>query len=600
MSVISEESPRSLSDFRRLYREARVSPKELLHELRTTAATDSHNCWIHLLSETELDQQLDRLEKQDPDLPLYGIPFAIKDNLDLAGVPTTAGCPDYAYTPAESAFVVQRLIDLGAVPLGKTNLDQFATGLNGTRSPYGACQNALNPHYISGGSSSGSAVSVALGYVAFSLGTDTAGSGRVPAMFNKLYGVKPTRGLLSNRGMVPACASLDCVSIFAHNASDSALLLDLAAIEDRSDPWSRANPFANQLIAVTGSAAAFRFGVPRAGQLEFFGDSLAAEMFSKSLRKLEAIGGVAVELDFSCLFEAARLLYQGPWVAERYLAIRELIENRPQVIDPVVRKIVEPARDFDALQTFDAQYRLQTCRKASELLLDSVDLLVTPTAPTAYSIEAMLADPVQLNSNLGYYTNFMNLLDLSALAIPTGELADGVGFGITLFHRAFRDQWLLSVAARLEAGSSQEDDHTISPVPGKTLLAVCGAHLEGQPLNWQLTKRAAKKIITTQTAKGYRLYDLNEKAVRRPALVRDPEIDSCVEVEIWEVPTAEMGSFLAGIAPPLALGQVQLSNGQWVQSFVCEENGIKLCANATEISKFGGWRAYLDQRPRSG
>jgi allophanate hydrolase len=387
-----------------------------------------------------------RLEGRDPaSLPLYGIPFAIKDNIDLAGIPTTAACPDYAYTPQISATVVQQLIDAGAIPLGKTNLDQFATGLVGARSPYGACRNSIDPDYISGGSSAGSAVAVALGMASFSLGTDTAGSGRVPAAFNNLLGHKPSCGLLSTSGVVPACRTLDCVSIFALNAADAAAVLDVAQGYDAVDPYSRR---AMPGKPVLGSK--FRFGVPHDGQLEFFGNPETPGLFGAAVERLRSLGGEAVSIDFSPFLETARLLYEGPWVAERYAAIREFIETRPDALFPVTRQIISGAGKFTAVDTYAALYRLKALQRRTETVWDDIDVLFTPTAGTIYRVSEVEAEPLRCNSNLGYYTNFMNLLDLSAVAVPAGFQTNRLPFGVTLAAPAFSDGMLLELADRMQ------------------------------------------------------------------------------------------------------------------------------------------------------
>jgi allophanate hydrolase len=437
-----------ITSLRQQYRTGRLTPTQLVRQLDAAMGSeDPHRIWIHRLPLAQLLAYAEALEGRDPaSLPLYGIPFAIKDNIDLAGVPTTAACPDYAYTPAQHASVVQRLIDAGAIPLGKTNLDQFATGLVGVRSPYGACHNSIDPAYISGGSSSGSAVSVALGLASFSLGTDTAGSGRVPASFNNLVGHKPSCGLLSTRGVVPACRTLDCVSIFALTAQDAASVLEVAQGFDAEDPYSREALPVGKPLPERG----FRFGVPRADQLQFFGNAETPALFDAAVAKLVALGGVAVEIDFSVFLQTARLLYEGPWVAERYAAIREFIERKPEALYPVTHKIISGATRFSAADAYHYGYQLKALQRKAAAVWDDLDMIVTPTAGTIYTIDEVEADPVQTNSNLGYYTNFMNLLDLSAIAVPTGFQQNGLPFGITLCAPAFHDASLLVMAARIE------------------------------------------------------------------------------------------------------------------------------------------------------
>lgn len=434
----------NIANLRGQYLSGHLTPSALVEQLDAyIGAEDPHHIWIRRLTRDEMLAYAQKLDGQNPEsLPLYGIPFAIKDNIDLVGIPTTAACPDYAYTPEKSATVVQKLIDAGAIPVGKTNLDQFATGLVGARSPYGAGRNAFNPDYISGGSSSGSAVSVALGMASFSLGTDTAGSGRVPAAFNNLIGHKPTCGLLSTSGVVPACRTLDCVSIFALSVADAAAVLEAAQGFDEADPYSRPADIGKPPLG-----SQFKFGVPRDDQLEFFGNPETPQLFRTAVERMRSLGGKAITIDFSPFLETARLLYEGPWVAERYAAIREFIETRPDSLFPVTRQIISSATRFSAADTYSALYRLKAMQRRTEMVWNDIDLLLTPTAGTIYTVEDVTAEPVQCNSNLGYYTNFMNLLDLSAIAVPAGFQANKLPFGITLAAPAFSDSMLLKVAA---------------------------------------------------------------------------------------------------------------------------------------------------------
>jgi len=424
------------------YKSGTTTPREVMAQIRALIAEHAENpIFIHALSEAETEPYLERLERVSPgSLPLYGVPFAIKDNIDLAGVPTTAACPAYRYVPEASAFVVERLIEAGAIPVGKANLDQFATGLVGTRSPYGACRNSIDPSYISGGSSSGSAISVALEMAAFSLGTDTAGSGRVPAAFNNLVGVKPSKGVLSTSGVVPACRSLDCVSIFALNTDDAQAVFDVACAFDAADPYSRKMPETAGAVEKT-----MRFAVPLPSQLKFFGDSEAEALFSAAAARFESMGYTAIETDFSPMLDAANLLYSGPWVAERYIAAKQIMDEQPEEVLEVTRSIIEQGREKSAVDYFAAEYRLKEYKRQSELVLEGMDFALTPTTGTIYTIEAVNADPVQLNTNLGYYTNFMNLLDFSAYAVPAGFRSNGLPFGVTLFGDAFEDRRLMEI-----------------------------------------------------------------------------------------------------------------------------------------------------------
>lgn len=418
--------------------------EHLIGRMQVDSEQDSHHVWIHRLEANWLRDYARQLASKNPaDLPLYGIPFAIKDNIDLAGVPTTAACPDFAYVPAESATVVQKLMDAGAIPLGKTNLDQFATGLNGTRSPYGVARNSINPDYIAGGSSSGSALAVALNLASFSLGTDTAGSGRVPAAFNQLVGLKPTCGLLSNRGVVPACRSLDSVSIFAKNAADSSTVLEVAQGFDPAELYSKP-------IQLAAAKRLNTVGIPRADQLQFFGDSEYAALFAKAVEQLKAQDFTLTEVDFTPFLDAAKLLYAGPWVAERYHVVQDLIQQQPDSVLPVIRQIIGKATQYSAVDCFAAFYQLAEYKRQADQIMALVDVMLTPTTGSIFTVTDMLANPVELNNQLGYYTNFMNLLDFSAIALPAGQRADGLPFGITFFAQAAQDLSLLTLAQQLE------------------------------------------------------------------------------------------------------------------------------------------------------
>ncbi|MCB1844091.1 MAG: allophanate hydrolase, partial [Halioglobus sp.] len=417
-----------IATLQRGYRRGQFTPAEVLEVLLARAGTyREHNVFITCLSPEQIAPWLAALPPEQADeLPLYGIPFLIKDNIDLAGVDTTAGCREFAYRPQGSAFIVERLIAAGAIPLGKTNMDQFATGLVGTRSPdYGVCRNSLDPQWISGGSSSGSAVGVALGLASFSLGTDTAGSGRVPAMLNNLYGLKPSRGLLGMSGVVPACRSLDCPSIFALSAADARRVFDVVAEPDPHDPYARVNPFANTARGAGLPEAPLRLGVPRADQRDFCGDTANADLFEETLERWQALGAQLTEVDIAPLLDAARLLYEGPWVAERYAALSDFISAHPQAMDPVVRAIIEPAASLSAVDQWRAEYRMQAFRGEAARMFSALDALLLPTAPTTYTIEALQAEPLALNANMGRYTNFMNLLDLCGVALPAGFNARG-------------------------------------------------------------------------------------------------------------------------------------------------------------------------------
>lgn len=583
------------------YRAGHLTPRALMAALRARAAAldPEYAIFIRLLEEAELEPYLVALERRAvTDLPLYGIPFAIKDNIDLAGVPTTAACPAFAYQPARSSTLVERLIALGAIPLGKTNLDQFATGLNGTRSPYGVCRNAVLPEYPAGGSSSGSALAVALGLASFALGTDTAGSGRVPAALNNLIGIKPTRGLLSTAGVVPACRTLDCLTFFTATAVESSRLLALSIGQDERDPFSRANPSWNHAHAF-GAPGRFRFGVPCLQDRDFLGCTEGPALFAEAVAQMQMIGGEPVEIDLSPFLQAARLLYEGPWIAERYHVAGALIERQPQAVLPVIRDILAGAPAMTAVQTFDALYRLQGYKARCDAIVDAVDCVLTPTIARAVTLQELEAEPILRNSELGYYTNFMNLLDYAAVAVPVAFMSQGLPWGITLFGRAFTDQYLLSVADALQRARCLPlvGNHALSaPGPAtqaqsdRLRLLVCGAHLQGLPLNDQLTARGATLLARTTSSPDYKLYALPGATPMRPGLVRVGECGCAIEVEVWELPAAELGTLVAGIPAPLGLGKVELADGRWETGFICEPHAI---VGATDISHFGGWRAYL-------
>ena len=590
-----------IANLRNLYTTGALTPRELVDViLARTVGNNADHAWIYQLSAAELYAYADALaDKDTAQLPLYGIPFAIKDNINLANVTTTAACPEFAFVPTQSATVVQRLIDAGAIPIGKTNLDQFATGLNGTRSPYGACRNSFNPGYISGGSSSGSAVAVAKGWVSFSLGTDTAGSGRVPAAFNNLVGHKPTCGWLSTTGVLPACRSLDVVSVFGLTAQDVEQVVAAAASVDEADIYTR------KVVGHGfdfGRAASFSFGVPRATQLQFFGNSEAERLFGEAVARLQALGGKPVEIDLDPFLEAARLLYDGPWVAERYVAIKDFFDAHADKIFSPVRDIISGAKRYAATDAFADQYRLRELKREADRVWASVDCLVTPTAGTIYTIAAMLDDPIKLNSNLGYYTNFMNLFDYSAVSVPAGFQQDGLPFGVTLVAPAHQDAPLLHLAARcqqalatpLGATGIAQSDHTLPDrLPtGQVRVAVCGAHLSGLPLNWQLTQRGARLVQVTTSSPDYKFYALPGGPPYRPGMVRVArgEQGGAVVVEVWELPAHEFGSFVAGIPAPLGIGTITLVSGEAVMSFVCESYAV---ADAVDITQLGSWRAYL-------
>jgi len=561
--------------------------------------------WISLVPRERAVARAAALAGQDRrKLPLYGIPFAVKDNIDVEGMQTTAACPAYAYTAAASATVVTRLEAAGAILIGKTNMDQFATGLVGTRTPYGICSSVFDSRYISGGSSAGSAVAVAAGLVSFSLGTDTAGSGRVPAMFNNLIGLKPTRGVLSTHGVVPACRTLDCVSVFAETAHDAALVLAAARGFDEKDPYSREPAIgAGAAPWVLSGTGGFRFGVPSAEDLEFFDDGYNRAMYEASTEALVALGGERVAFDLKPFLETANLLYKGPWVAERYAAIAEFIGSHRAEMDPTVEKIISGATGYSAVDAFEATYKLEALRRTTSVAWNSMDAMLLPTAPRTYTITEIDEKPIELNSHLGQYTNFVNLLDLAAVALPAGMRPDGLPFGVSLIAPAFTEAALLPIADKLHrklgktlGGSIRELAATpelTAPQPphGCLLMAVVGAHLSGQPLNWQLTQRRGRLVKTCRTSAQYRFYALKNTTPPKPGLVREPGFAGPgIEVEVWALPADTVGSFVDGVPQPLSIGTLELEDGSLVKGFLVEPTGTE---GGLEITQLGGWRKYL-------
>ncbi|PKU24501.1 allophanate hydrolase [Telmatospirillum siberiense] len=596
-----------IASLRAAYGNGRLKAGEMAELIRARIEAGADKAvWISLRDPGELQAEAEALDRRKPEeLPLFGIPFAVKDNIDVAGMTTTAACPEFAYVADRTATAVRRLQDAGALLIGKTNLDQFATGLVGVRSPYGAPRSAFDARYISGGSSSGSAVAVASSLVSFALGTDTAGSGRVPAAFNNLIGMKPSRGLLSAAGVVPACRSLDCPSIFALTAGDAAQVLAVAGGFDPLDAYSRdtlplpppiLKPFHGRL----------RFAVPRAGQLEFFDGGDWPELFAKTVERLIALGGDPVEIDFSPFIETARLLYDGPWVAERYAAVGAFLEAHPQAGHPTVRRIIEGGRDIPAHAAFQAMYRLEGLRRAGAEIWNDADVLLTPTAGGTFTVDAVEADPIALNSKLGLYTNFMNLLDLAGIAVPAGFGRDGLPFGVTLSAPAGSDAELLAIgdalhrAAALPMGATghalpapgQAPDSGKFPEnrPGFVTCAMVGAHMAGLPLNGQIVSRRGRLLGEARTAPLYRLHLLDDMEPHRPGLVRQTSGGSAISVELWEIPEIAFGGFVAEVPSPLSIGHIQLADGRSVMGFLCEASAATY---APDISRHGGWRGWL-------
>ncbi|HEY6927284.1 MAG TPA: allophanate hydrolase [Steroidobacteraceae bacterium] len=548
--------------------------------------------WINRVPEDELCEkarQIDERVASGESLPLAGVPVAVKDNIDVAGLETTAACPAFAYRAESSAALIERLLAAGALVVGKTNLDQFASGLVGTRSPYGSLGCVFNREYVSGGSSSGSAVLVGAGVVPLALGSDTAGSGRVPAAFNHLVGFKPTRGRWSSRGLVPACRTLDCVTTLTKDVEDAALVDSVLASYDPQDPYSRRAPAQARVLN-----AAVRVGVPGASQLR----DLAPEdrsRFQEALERVRGVGGMLVEVDVTPLLEAARLLYSGPWVAERTATVESLLASNPSAIHPVVRAIVQAGKGVSGVETFKGMYRLQSYMRSAEQLWDEIDVLLMPTTPTIYRRSEVLAEPVALNANLGVYTNFVNLLDMSAIALPAGFRQNGTAVGVSFIAPAWSDNVLLQLAALyMRADSIPEAPGLDLQVdPKRVQLAVVGAHLSGMPLHWQLTSREARFVRRTRTAETYRLFAMTADTPPRPALIHCGPGGSRIELEIYELEMSAFGSFVAEVRPPLAIGTVALEDGTSVCGFVAEPRAT---TGALDITAYGGWRAFLARR----
>ncbi|ALB62785.1 Allophanate hydrolase [Cronobacter condimenti 1330] len=596
-------TPLTLAEWRREYQD---DPKRIA-EIYSAAFPETENtdpAWITRASAEHIQAQVATLVaaldqgKTLVDFPLFGVPFAVKDNIDVAGLPTTAACPAFAYTPQEDAAVVANLKAAGAIVLGKTNLDQFATGLVGTRSPYGAVPNTFNPAYVSGGSSSGSASAVARGLVAFALGTDTAGSGRVPAGFNNIVGLKPTKGWLSNRGVVPACRLNDTVSVFALTADDAARVADIAGGYDAQDAYSRHHP----RTAPARLPATPRLAVPDI--LEFYDDSHSEAAFRQSLARLEALGATLIPVDFTPFRTLAEQLYQGAWVAERTVAVGEMLSQPAETMDPTVRGIVAGGLNYTACDAWQAEYTRAALARQIAQVLEDVDALVVPTSPTIHTLDEMKEEPVRYNSHFGYYTNFTNLADLCALALPGDFRADGLPAGITLIAPAWHDAALAHFGARWQQATRLPLGATHKALPGvqpqpisphHVRLAVVGAHLRGMPLNHQLTTRGAVFIEETTTSGDYRLYALANTTPPKPGLARAGDGQPIV-VELWDIPLARFGEVVAEIPAPLGIGTLTLADGRDVKGFICEPQAL---ASATDITEWGGWKAWLARHQRA-
>jgi len=597
VSVVTE----TVADIVAAHRAGTTSPAQTVaRTFRRIRDHDDPAIFISLRNEAEAIAEAEALAGKDAlSLPLYGVPVAVKDNIDVAGLPTTAACPAFSYMPSVDSTAVARLRAAGAIIIGKTNLDQFATGLVGVRSPYGIPKNPVRADLIPGGSSSGSAVAVSAGLVPLALGTDTAGSGRVPAMLNNIVGLKPSLGLISTAGLVPACRTLDCISIFALTVDDAMTALTAVAGADAADPFSRKLP----LAPMSGFPAQLRLGIPRNGQLIFFGDKTSEKAYEDALKRWTALGATLVEFDLEPFYETARLLYEGPWVAERYLVIRNLLASSPDAIHPVTREITAAGARLSAADTFTALYRLQGLRRISERIFGNIDALVLPTAPTSYTTAQVLANPIELNSRLGTYTNFVNLLDLCGLALPAAMRADGIPFGITLLAPAGHDAQLASVGRAFHAdtgltmGSKGLPQPPLAPLRDEAKdeipIAVVGAHLSGMALNGELQALGARLVKAASTAPDYKLFALKGTVPPKPGMLRvEAGAGTSIAIEVWMLSPAGFGRFVAGIPSPLSIGTIRLSDGSGVQGFLVEAAAVD---GARDISRFGGWRAFMKE-----
>lgn len=585
---------------------AGLGPAEIVAGIHARLAEiDDPGIFVTLIPRAEAMAAAEALGPFDPARPLWGVPFAIKDNIDVAGLPTTAGCPAFEYTPTETAFAVQRLLDAGAILIGKTSLDQFATGLVGVRTAGPAPRNSIDAAYVPGGSSGGSAVAVGHGLVTFALGTDTAGSGRVPAGLNNIVGLKPTLKTISDHGVVPACRTLDTISVFAGTVADAEAAYRVMAAFNPADPWSRDIPAAARPSALPEG---LRIGVPDAAGRLFGGDALSEEAFDAALEDLkDIVARPPIAIDMAPLFAAAELLYSGPWVAERYQAIRPVIENAPDALHPTTRKIIAAAANYSAADAFSGIYRLKELAWSAEKLWNVIDVLIVPTYPRPRTCADLEADPIGPNSELGTYTNFVNLLDLCAIATPSRWRADGFPSGLTLIAPKGRDGLISALGARIQAAAGIAVGASKTPVqasppcapaagPDEIEVVVVGAHLSGMALNHELTSRDARFLRAVETRPDYRLYALAGGPPFRPGLMRVADGEGvAIKTEVWAMPAEAFGGFVAGIPAPLGIGTTRLADGATPKGFIVEAEGLK---GATDISRFGGWRAYIASRTK--
>ena len=590
------------------YQSGSLSPQEyingLLESIRPGFQEGKDPAWISVATAENIEKQLSNLsalasQKTIANLPLYGVPFAIKDNIDAAGWETTVACPDFAFEPEKNATVVEKLLNAGAILIGKTNLDQFATGLVGTRSPYGAVPNTFDPSYVSGGSSSGSASVVARGLACFSLGTDTAGSGRIPAAFNNLVGTKPTPGLFSTEGVFPACKSIDCVSIMTLTAADADIVLNVMksnALDRASEAQFHPTP-----RSISHFVKPIRIGVPI--NCQFLDDGQYQKSFSKAVENAKGLNVELVSIDIDPFVKAGKLLYDGPWVSERFAVTEAFLKSNPDSFDPSVKQIIESGAPYSAAQGFRAIYQLKELEIEAKKAWATCDVIMVPSAPNHPTLEDLKNHPILKNSELGMYTNYVNLMRLCAVAVPAGFTDKGMPFGVTLLAQEGSDSALLKLASQwqilfgLSLGKSN-DKASLAELTIKTNnensmeIAVVGAHLQGMPLHSQLTDRNARLVKACKSAKTYRLFALPNTSPPKPGLVKSSSNGAAIDLEVYEMPIGEVGSFLGLIPAPLGLGNIELEDGSWVKGFICEPYAIE---GAKDISDLGGWKPYIKQ-----
>ncbi len=555
----------TLTWLRNAYRNKRLTPCELAEEiLKRCEENNEKNIWITPPSIELMQKYIDKLPDDCNNLPLWGVPFAVKDNIDLENVPTTAACPDYSYIPEKSAYVVQKLIEAGAIPIGKTNLDQFATGLVGTRSPYGEVHNSLQPEMISGGSSSGSAVTVALGMAVFSLGTDTAGSGRVPAMLNNLVGLKPSLGSWSTNGVVPACASLDCVTVFANNLDDAKAVNSVAKSFDSECIWSRH-------YEDKGDTLPQKIYLPKE-EPQFFGQfaDIYRAKWNSAVERIEKLGNVEY-IDTSIFSKAAEILYGGTYVAERWADLKDFVEDESNEIFYVTEKILRSGGTGDktAAELFNDLHKLQKYRQSAKELLENA-VLILPTAGGSFTRDEVRENPVETNNLMGLYTNHCNLLDLCAVAVPENTEDRTYPFGITVFGLAGNESMVMPAAERFIDSEYTE-------------FAVCGLHKKDYPLEYQLTELGGEYIGEAATSDKYSIYKLDTAPVK-PGLFKNG--NSSITIELYRISKKAIGLFLSNVKSPLAIGDIELSDGKIVKGFLCESYALD---GAVNISEKGGF-----------